>query len=323
MTRQRLRELLEAIARQRLLVLGDAMLDEYIWGVAERISPEAPVMVVRCQRVTRVPGGAANVYNSVRALGAAAGLAAVVGTDEAGRQLAEQLTASGAEPLVLVEDPARPTTIKTRVVAHSQQVVRIDREERRPLEPPLAAELTHRATSALEACDGLLLSDYDKGVLTPANIPDLLAAAAARGLPVAVNAKPHHADCYRGVTLVTVNRVEAEAIAGEPVADVAAARRVASLVVERLGAAHALVTLGPEGAVLAGADGAEHVPAIEVQVYDTAGAGDTSIAAAHLALCAGASPREAVELAMRAAAVVVSKVGVQTSSPAEILALDR
>jgi len=322
-TPERLAELLHRIAACRCLVLGDAMLDEYIWGVAERISPEAPVMVVRRERITRVPGGAANVLNCVRALGARAGIVAVVGADSAGADLARKLVEAGAAPVALLTAEDRPTTLKTRVVAHSQQLVRIDHELRAPLPADLAQRLDETAAEALDGCDGLLLSDYDKGVLTPDSIPPLLAAAATRGVRVAVNAKPRCAEYYRGVELVTVNRVEAEALCGFNPATPEQAGRAAEAVGTRLGSRLVLVTLGGQGAVLWSAEGgSEPVPPVPVEVYDAAGAGDTTIAACHLALCAGATPREAVELAMRAAAVVVKKVGVQTASPAEILALD-
>jgi len=322
MTSQRLADLLDRIAERRCLVLGDAMLDEYIWGVAERISPEAPVMVVRRERITRVPGGAANVINCVRALGARAGIVAVVGADSAGADLARKLGEAGADPIALLTAEDRPTTLKTRVVAHSQQVVRIDHELRAPLPADLAHRLDETAAEAMADCDGLLLSDYDKGVLTPESIPPLLAAAAAQGVKVAVNAKPRCAEHYRGVELVTVNRVEAEALCGYSPATPQQAGEAAQAIGTRLGCRLVLVTLGGQGAVLWSTDnGAEHVPPVPVEVYDAAGAGDTTIAACHLALCAGATPREAVELAMRAAAVVVKKVGVQTASPAEILAV--
>ncbi len=322
MTRDHAAELLEAMARRRVLVVGDAMLDEYIWGVAERISPEAPVLVVRSERVTHVPGGAANVINCLRALNAGAGLAAAVGDDHAGRQLRDQLAAAGVEPLLLVTDPSRPTTLKTRVVAHSQQVVRIDKELRGALPEELVLRLDREAGEALATCDGLLLSDYDKGVLTPDSIPPLLTAARRQAVPVAVNAKPHHARCYQEVDLVTVNRVEAEAVCGFRPESVAEAGRAADYLAAELRCRNLLITLGPDGAVLRDPAGAlHHVEAVPVEVYDTAGAGDTTIATAHLALCAGATPLEAAELAMWAAAVVVRKVGVQTATPEEILAV--
>lgn len=322
MTRERLRQLLDGIASLRILVVGDAMLDEYIWGTAERISPEAPVMVVRSQKITQVPGGAANVINCLRALGAGAGLVAVAGPDPAAEVLGDRLREAGVEPLMLLTDPDRPTTVKTRVVAHSQQVVRIDHEARGPLPAALASQLGREAAAAMAGVDGLLLSDYDKGVLTPISVPPLLKSARERGLPVAVNAKPHHAATYHGVDLVTVNRVEAEAICGRNPGSITEAETAAAEIAAQLDCRQVLITLGPDGAVLRDDSGAtQHVPAVEVAVYDPAGAGDTTIATAHLALCAGAEPVEAVELAMRAAAVVVRKVGVQTASPAEILAL--
>lgn len=322
MTRQRLRQLLADIAGLRTLVVGDAMLDEYIWGTAERVSPEAPVLVVRSQRVTHVPGGAANAIHNARACGAAAGLVAVRGCDTAGDQLAQALAETGAAPLHLLPDGCRPTTVKTRVVAHSQQVVRIDKESTAPLSAELAAAVVATVEQSLDGCAGLLLSDYDKGVLVPATILGIMAAAAQRNVPVAVNAKPRHTACYRGATLLTVNRVEAAELCGFHPATPREAAAAARQLLDTYGVELVLVTLGGDGAVLAG-DGAHprHVPAVEVEVYDPAGAGDTTVAAAHLALSAGATPLEAVELAMRAAAVVVRKVGVQPVTPAEILAL--
>lgn len=322
MDADRLRRLLDTVARQRALVIGDAMVDAYIWGRAERLSPEAPVLVVRSERETEVPGGAANVAHCVTALGASAGLCAVVGQDAAAEILRARLFELGISPVVLVADPSRPTTVKTRVVAQRQQVVRIDREERTPLSPALAHEFDAKAAVAMDGATGLLLSDYDKGVLTPVSIPPLLRAARERRLIVAANAKPRHAACYRGVGLLTVNRSEAEAIAGCDSSTPDTARHAAEVIAKKTGCEAVLVTLGPDGAVVRDREGvAAHVPAVPVEVFDPAGAGDTSVAAAMLALCAGANLVEAVEFAMLAAAVVVRKVGVATATPDEILAL--
>lgn len=321
MTLQRLRELLDAMTKVRTLVVGDAMMDEYIWGRAERISQEAPVLVLRSERETRVPGGAANVVHCVTALGAAAGLCAVAGNDSPAEDLRLKLSDLGVTPVVLLCDVDRPTTIKTRVVASAQQVVRIDREDRSPIPIDLVRQLDAAAVELLPQGQGLLLSDYDKGVLTPQSIPALLRAAKELGLQVAVNAKPRHAAAYHGVDLFTVNRSEAEAICSESCQSVQDAGRCAKLIAERIGCGAVLITLGPDGAVL-GEDGQiSHVPAVPVEVYDPAGAGDTTIAAAHAAMCAGATAREAAELAMLAAAVVVRKVGVATARPEEVLKL--
>ncbi|MBI2302686.1 MAG: bifunctional hydroxymethylpyrimidine kinase/phosphomethylpyrimidine kinase [Armatimonadetes bacterium] len=322
MTTERLRELLAAIARVRTLVVGDAMVDEYVWGRAERVSPEAPVLVVRCERETQVPGGAANVVHCIQALKASVGLCAVVGQDAAAELLRARLRELRVDPVVLLADPHRPTTVKTRVVAGRQQVLRIDREERAPLSAALANQFDQAVEAALPGRQGLLLSDYDKGVLTPLSIPGLLRAARRHELRVAVNAKPRHAAAYRGVGLLTVNRLEAEAIAGHPADDSERAAKAATEIQTRLDCEAVLVTLGAQGAVLREKGGTvTHVPAVAVEVFDPAGAGDTTIAAAHLALCAGSTPHEAAELAMLAAAVVVRKVGVATATPEEVLAM--
>jgi D-beta-D-heptose 7-phosphate kinase/D-beta-D-heptose 1-phosphate adenosyltransferase len=318
-----LAHLLDALAEVRVLVVGDAMLDEYVWGTAERVSPEAPVLIVRAGEVTQVPGGAGNVLGNVLALGARAGLCAVVGDDAPATGLERQLTAAGAAPVCLIRDPGRPTTIKTRVVAQTQQVLRIDRESHAPLENGPAAALLAAVSAALEGCHGLLLSDYDKGVLTPETIPALLAAARARGVKVGVNAKPRLAGLYEGVDLVTVNRAEAEAICGLAPDNQPHAAHAAQWIGEHLGSGVTLVTLGAQGAALHERGGATSLAApVPVPVYDVAGAGDTTIAAAFLGLCAGATAAEAADLAMRAAAVVVRKVGVATAGPHEILALE-
>ena len=322
MTRARLRELLGEVAGVRTLVVGDAMLDEYIWGTAERVSPEAPVLVVRSHEVTHVPGGAANVIHNVLSLGARAGLVAVRGADHAGETLARKLYDLGAQPLCLLEEPDRPTTVKTRVLAHHQQVVRIDHESRTPLPAELGQRLVAEVDAALGGCAGLLLSDYDKGVLNPDTIPQLLATARRRGCFVAVNAKPHYAACYHGADLLTVNRAEAAALCGYRPEDPEAAGEAAAQIRRELGVERVLVTLSEDGLVLADSGRPEYLPALEVAVSDPAGAGDTTVATLHLALCAGAAPREALDLARRAAAVVVRKVGVQTATPQEIVTFD-
>jgi D-beta-D-heptose 7-phosphate kinase/D-beta-D-heptose 1-phosphate adenosyltransferase len=322
MTQARQAELLAAMAGVPVLVVGDAMLDEYVWGVAERVSPEAPVLVVRSQRTTHVPGGAANVVGCLLALGARCGLSGAVGCDRQADVLRAKLVELGAAPVELVADALRPTTVKTRVLAHTQQVVRIDHESRAPLENGPARDLLARVASALDGCRGLLLSDYDKGVLNPETIPALLALAAQRGVRVAVNAKPRLAAFYQGVDLLTVNRVEAEALCGITPDTPAKAAHAAEWIGEHLDCGATLVTLGGEGAVLHERHGATTAIApIPVAVCDPAGAGDTTIATAHLALCAGATPVEAARVAMYAAAVVVRKVGVATATPREILAL--
>ncbi|HAZ63434.1 MAG TPA: hypothetical protein DCZ72_07485 [Armatimonadetes bacterium] len=320
--RAQLDALLAQMARVRTLVLGDVMLDTFIWGRADRVSPEAPVLVVRAERDSQMPGGAGNVVRCLRALGAQVGVAGVVGDDADGATLARLLAEDGADPLHLLPAADRPTTVKTRILAGGQQVVRVDRELAQPLPADLSAQLDALLRPALTGCQGLLLSDYDKGVLQPALIDRVLALAAELGVRVAVNAKPHLAGHYRRVDLLTVNRVEAEAILDRRLPthdDVAAgARDLAARPEPR----HTLITLGPEGAMLLAHDGEPQlVPALPVQVYDVAGAGDTTVAAAHLALCAGAEPRAAIEVAMRAAAVVVRKRSVATASPDEILAL--
>lgn len=329
MDKARAAELLNQFAGKRIVVVGDVMLDEYIWGHVGRISPEAPVMVVEAERYTHVPGGAANVVNNLCALGSTGIVVGVIGEDEAGRQLKEALCAEGAETDGLIASSDRPTTRKTRVIAHSQhesqQLVRVDHERRSPIDDTLSEKLAAALNDIAPRADGLLLSDYQKGVLTP----KLLSACAALGTrhkkPVTGNLKPAAlAQMGSGspLTMLTLNHFEAAAalergaIKGD--ADLQEAGRV---LLERTGAENVLITQGAQGLTLftAGKERGEHVPARPVDVYDSAGAGDTVVSALTLALACGATALEAVQLANYAGAATVKKVGVSTVSRDEIL----
>lgn len=302
----------------RALVVGDLMLDSYLWGHPTRISPESPVMVVEIDRETHVPGGAANVANNVLALGGHAVVAGVVGDDQEGRELAKQLAMAGAETSAVLTDPGRHTTTKTRLVAKSQQLMRFDRERVEPLGPPVGEELARRCEEAVGESDVVLVSDYSKGVVTPSLAARILAAAAKAGTPVVLNAKPAAAPAFRGVDLVTVNRFEAAAILGRAeVPGVDAAR----CVMEAMGAKACVVTLGAEGLVWSSGDGGGVVPAVQVEVYDAAGAGDTVATVLAMATARGASLEAASRLAVLAASVVVGKLGVATVSLADLEAL--
>lgn len=316
---QRLQQLLAGFATKRVLVLGDVMLDEYIWGEANRVSPEAPVLVVEVKDKTAVPGGAANVVNNVRALGAKALVIGVIGDDEAGRTLAHQLQQNGVDGSRLVVDPTRPTTTKTRIIAHDQQVLRLDREERKKVSPPYLMQLLAHLDELGPGVDGLLISDYDKGVLVPEVAERVLALARTRGVPLAVNPKPGNVHLFRGSTLIVLNRSEAEATAGQKLPDEASLRSAGLRLREQWAVDALVVTVGAQGSLLFEKDLAPvHIPAVPIVVYDVAGAGDTMISALLLALLSGASFREAATLASYAAAVVVKKVGVATATCEEI-----
>ncbi len=322
------RETLARFKGTRILVIGDLMLDCYTFGNVSRISPEAPVPVLHVTREETRLGGAANVATNITALGGAAAVAGLIGEDAEGRRLCEMLEERGCQTEPIVAWPERHTTVKTRIIAERQQVVRVDRESP-PLDEGQSAErLAEGVAAIIEQVDGIILEDYGKGVMSQALVDRVLALAAARGIPVGFDPKENHALVMRGITLATPNYREACLAAGVeevPIEDPAnspALRETAERLAEKWAPQWLMMTLGPHGLYLHRADGGEpHViPTHAREVFDVSGAGDTVIAVALTALAAGAEPEAAAALANVAAGVVVGKVGTATCSPAEILA---
>jgi len=293
------------------------MLDVYLRGDVERISPEAPVPVVRVRDRRHALGGAANVAQNVRAVGAAVDLIAAIGDDAGGRQLCGMLTAIDAETasLVTVE---RPTTTKTRIVARSQQVVRVDEEEDADLDGHEVDRLLGVVTAAVADADALVFEDYNKGVLVPRVIEAAMAAARAKSIPIVVDPKYRNFFLYRGATIFKPNRRELEAALG---ADVDLDHPEAlPATLARLGVDHLLLTLGERGMALVSAGGVvKRVPTVAREVYDVVGAGDTVTAYLALVLAAGGSATEAAIIANYAAGVEVGKLGAATVSPDEVI----
>ena len=319
--RGRLEALLDGFQRVRLLVLGDLVLDEYVWGDVERVSPEAPVPVVHVQDETVVLGGAGNVARNVAALGGTVTFCSAVGDDAVGRRAADLLGNLGVDAKGLVVVEGRPTTRKTRVIARSQQIVRFDRETVEPLPLGLGRRLLEAVEEGLPGCDGVVVADYGKGVLSGQIGAEAMRRFLARGVPVAVDPKAALAP-YRGAALVKPNLREAEALSGVPVGGAEDLRRAAARLCEDLGGASVVVTRGGEGMTLfeGGRPGVDvHTAAREV--FDVQGAGDTTIATLALALRVGASLLEAAVIANAAAGVVVGKVGTATASLDEVRAL--
>jgi D-beta-D-heptose 7-phosphate kinase/D-beta-D-heptose 1-phosphate adenosyltransferase len=316
LSRDRLVALLDAAPRCRIAIVGDAMLDVYLHGDVERISPEAPVPVVRVRERRYALGGAANVANNGRALGASCELVAAIGTDLGGRQLREMLGAIDASDALI--DVGRPTTTKTRIVARSQQMVRVDEEEDAELNGNHVEPLLRAVERAVRSADALVLEDYNKGVLVPRVIERAIAAARDRGIPVVVDPKYRNFFLYRGATVFKPNRRELEAALGAAV-DLEHPEALPATF-ERLGVHHLLLTLGERGMALISAGGTIHrVPTAAREVYDVVGAGDT--VTAHLAtmLAAGGTPVEAAIIANYAAGVEVGKLGAATVSAEEVL----
>ncbi|MCG6920583.1 MAG: D-glycero-beta-D-manno-heptose-7-phosphate kinase [Acidobacteria bacterium] len=313
--------LLDTMRGRRVLVLGDVMLDEFIWGRVGRISPEAPVPVVEVTGQSDHLGGAGNVAANVRSLGGEPALAGVIGRDDAGRRIEEALQRAGIASCLESSDSGRPTTVKTRVIAHNQQVVRTDREEKGDIPADAERALVASVRRELPSAEALVISDYEKGAVTASLLRKVLPLARRRRLPVFVDPKQRHFRRYRGVTLVTPNQIEAEQATGLPVRDeddlVIAGRRILSL----LGCRAALVTRGEHGmSLFERRRKPVHVPSATREVFDVTGAGDSVIATMALAVAAGATLPEAAALANCAAGVVVGKVGTAPATPDEVVA---
>jgi D-glycero-beta-D-manno-heptose-7-phosphate kinase len=317
----RTRALLRAMRGRRVLVLGDVMLDQFLWGRVARISPEAPVPVVEVGSETFHLGGAANVAGNVRALGGQAVVAGVVGDDGAGARVRAVLAEAGIEDALSVAEGARPTTVKTRIIAHHQQVVRADRESSEPVSGALERALIDRVRAALPSCGAVILSDYHKGVVTAAVMKSVTALARRRGVPVLVDPKVAHFALYRGVALVTPNQAEAEQATGVRIRSAADVLAAGEAILRRLRCDAALITRGEQGMSLFEPGRRPlHIATAAREVFDVTGAGDTVIATIGLARCAGATLPEAARLANLAAGIVVGKVGTATAGPDEVLA---
>lgn len=315
---QRLDDLLTRAQGKRIAVIGDVMLDVYLSGDVERISPEAPVPVVRVRERRNALGGAANVAQNVVAVGAHCDLVAAVGRDAGGDKLRAMLAGIGApgSSLVTVD---RCTTQKTRIVARSQQLVRVDEEEDEDVSGDEIARLLDATDLAVRAADALVLEDYNKGVLVPRVIRAAIDAARARGIPVIVDPKYRNFFSYAGATIFKPNRRELEAALGAEV-DVDHPEAMPATL-ERLGVEHILLTLGERGMALFSPHGEiVRVPTAARAVYDVVGAGDTVTAYLACMLAAGATPREAAEIANVAAGIEVGKLGAATVSAAEVRA---
>ncbi len=314
----RLQRLLDGFARVRLLVLGDVVLDEYVWGDVERVSPEAPVPVVHVREETLVLGGAANVARNAVALGAATAVCSVVGDDAAGRRVADLLKDLGVDPAGLIVASGRPTTRKTRVIARSQQVVRFDRETSEPPPPAVHRRLLEAIDAALPGSDGVVVEDYGKGVLSRRVGSAAMRRFAERGLPVVVDPKASLA-AYRGAALLKPNLREAELLSGVAIRRPDDLAQAVARLRRRIGGGDVVVTRGAEGMTLFEGDArGRDVPTVAREVFDVQGAGDTTVAALAIALRAGATLLEAAVLANTAAGVVVGKVGTATATPEEV-----
>lgn len=313
-------KLLLKFANGRILVIGDVILDEFLYGDADRISPEAPVPVVSVRRQTTRLGGAANVVNNLVALGAKAAICGVIGNDDPGNRVLRLLHELEVPTEGAVVEIGRPTSVKTRILAANQQVVRFDRENRAPLGTAAQKKMNAFIRRARKNFNAIIISDYGKGVVSAEAVAAIIETAAKQGIPVLVDPKPDNFSLYQGVTAITPNLKEAGECLGKDIRLPEEIEQCGRELVETLQGEMVLLTQGERGMSLFQRDqvASLHIPTRARQVFDVTGAGDTVIATFTLALSVGASPAQAAELANHAAGIVVGKLGTATANSIEL-----
>ena len=317
---KRLRDLLSGFRGKRIAVVGDLMLDRYYWGSVHRVSPEAPVPVVEVDTESVRFGGAANVANNIQALGGKAFLIGLVGDDHPGSTFKKMLSEQGLETGGIVVDASRPTTLKTRVIAAGQHVVRIDNESKQECPEHLRLRLIDAVRSNMSSLDGIIIQDYNKGAITRDIIHAVVAAASEHDRPVTVDPKFNNFFEYRNVTVFKPNRREVEEAVGGKLKTTAEVERAGASLLKSLGAQNVLLTRGEEGMSLFQSDGTvTHLPTTAEVVQDVSGAGDTVIATLTMALVAGGGIVESCVLANCAGGVVVGAVGIVPILPEQLL----
>ncbi len=316
-----MKRIISRFSKVRALVIGDLILDEFLWGDVSRISPEAPVPVVWVRSESFMPGGAANVANNIHALGGKVYIAGVIGTDDRGRILTEELRKKGADVGGIVIDGERPTTLKTRVIAHHQQVVRIDKEKMDGLDGGLIGQIVDYTKEIIDDIDAIIIEDYGKGVITPRLLQEILRLAKRYKKIVTVDPKEEHFHYYKGVTAITPNHYEASRVTGVKIKDDESLVNIGKSLLNKLKCEAALITLGENGMQLFEKTGRiTHIPTVTQDVFDVSGAGDTVIATFTLALAAGAGMVDAAQISNFAAGIVVGKVGIAIVTQKELLA---
>ena len=325
LSRKRGLEILKRFDRSRVLVVGDIMVDHFIWGSVSRISPEAPVPVVEVAKESLLLGGSGNVLNNIIALGGNPSIAGIIGKDPMGDWLCRELKTVGVDTRGLIAEKGRPTTIKTRIVAHHQQMVRFDRESKKKVDGASFRKMLNHIENLKNEVRAIIVSDYNKGVVSEVLLNGIREITAGQSAAICVDPKQNDFSLYRGVDVITPNHHEAarafglEGINGSQAPSAARISREAMDCLKRLDIKALLITRGEEGMSLFERDGnAIHIPAVAKEVFDVTGAGDTVIGVFALSLAAGASFREAAVLANHAAGIVVGKIGTATVSRDEL-----
>jgi D-beta-D-heptose 7-phosphate kinase/D-beta-D-heptose 1-phosphate adenosyltransferase len=334
LSKSRLQQIIRRFPDSRVLVVGDLILDRYLFGRVRRVSPEAPVPVVELERGEDRPGGAGNAVMNVAGLNGKVWVAGVVGKDKAGERLTAILKRPGISPLAVVPDPGRITPVKTRVVAVPQhhQVVRIDQENANPASGEIRRKILGQLEGVISRVDAVIVSDYGKGMISLGLMEGLLKLADKRKIPVGVDPKPGNFSFYRGVSFLTPNHIEAGEIAGFPAETDKEVEKAGQEIIQESGCRYLLITRGEKGMTLfeqsakskaqsanRGRPSVTHIPTAAREVFDVSGAGDTVIATFTLALIAGATPLEAAQIANVAAGLVVGKFGTAVVSRKELM----
>lgn len=303
-----------------VLVIGDLILDEFIWGDVSRISPEAPVPVVWVRRESFMPGGASNVANNLSSLGARTFISGVIGDDDRGAILKSELEQKGIDTNGIVVDESRPTTLKTRVVAHHQQVVRIDKEKKDALSDAMISRIISYTKKIIDKIDAVIIEDYGKGVITPKLLKSIVPLARSRNKIISVDPKEEHLKYYQGISLITPNNHEASKAVGFEIKDEVTLKKAGAAMLKKFKCKIALITLGENGmAVFQNGKPMKHIPTVAQEVFDVSGAGDTVIACYTVALASGADPVQAAYISNCAGGIVVGKVGIAVVTPDELV----
>jgi len=315
---ENLSKYIPAFAGKKILILGDLMLDEHIWSKVSRISPEAPVPIAEVVKITHVPGGCGNVAANIAALGGVPYLIGIIGQDSSGEKLLKALEKQKISSNYITIDTNRPTILKSRIIAASQHVVRVDREDRTIISPRLTQSIIRKIKELVPKVDGIIISDYDKGMVTPEICQALIKTAKQQRKPVAVDPKGIDYSKYQGATVITPNLREAAIASKTVIIDEKSLGRAGKYLLNTVKCDHVLITRGKDGMTLISGKSANYLPAVPREVFDITGAGDTVIATLILAMSSGGSIKEAAIIANFAGSVVVGKIGTAACSRAEL-----
>ncbi|MFH1287790.1 MAG: D-glycero-beta-D-manno-heptose-7-phosphate kinase [bacterium] len=317
---KRIKEILDLFNGKKVLVLGDIMVDKYIWGTVSRISPEAPVPVVNITRESYALGGVTNVAGNICALGGKVYLSGVIGNDQIGKTVFSEIKKMNIDSGGVIIDHDRPTTLKTRIIAHNQQVVRLDKEKKDKVKGNIRKKIFEYLNNIIKKIDIVVISDYAKGVVTPELIKDIIILGKKHNKNILVDPQIDHFHSYRGVTCLTPNHHEAGFAAGIPIVDKKTLNLAAKKLLKELNCQSVLITQGENGMSHFGSNGDYfHIPAMAKEIFDVTGAGDTVISAFSLSLASGASMFESAYIGNLAAGIVIGKVGTATVTTEEIL----